>query len=381
MPPAKQIGRQEKVPTGGPALRVRVHGGSLCYNRTVGEQAGRGVTLDHVAQVAGVSPATVSRVVNGTRNVDPALQQIVMSAVEATGYVPNRAARSLVTRRSGTVALIVSAASAEGFDDPFLSRILGDPFFGRVAAGALDLLRSNALRLELLVADDPASRSDLTRRLALRDLDGALVVSMNTRDPLCTQLAAAHAPVVLLGPAARSVGLTTVAADNRAGGALAAAQLLSRGRRRVGVIAGPPDARGAAERTKGFLATMARQGVTEAAVVTGGYTVETGEAAMAELLAARADVDGLFAGNDLMAAGALHVLRDAGRRVPEDVAVVGFDDSRAATDARPTLTTVRQPLEQMAAEMVRLLLQLIDDEATPVRTTVFQPSLVVRASA
>ncbi|MDX6205277.1 MAG: hypothetical protein QOF39_1334 [Frankiales bacterium] len=339
------------------------------------------MTLDQVARVAGVSPATVSRVVNGTRNVDPVLQQIVLSAVEATGYVPNRAARSLVTRRSGTVALIVSSASADGFDDPFLSRILGDPFFGRVAAGALDLLRSNSLRLELLVADNPASRGELTRRLALRDIDGALVVSMNTRDPLCAQLAAQQAPAVLLGPAAKSVGLTTVAADNRAGGSLAAARLLSRGRRRMGVIAGPSDARGAAERSKGFLLTMARHGVTDVTLVTGGYTVETGEAAMTELLASRPDLDGLFAANDLMAAGALHVLRDHGRRVPEDVAVVGFDDSRAATDARPALTTVRQPLEQMAAEMVRLLLQRIDDEATPVRTTVFQPTLVVRASA
>jgi DNA-binding LacI/PurR family transcriptional regulator len=346
-----------------------------------GEVRRGGVTLDQVARVAGVSPATVSRVVNGTRNVDPALQQIVMSAVKATGYVPNRAARSLVTRRSGTIALVVSAASADGFDDPFISRILGDPFFGRVAAGALDLLRTNGLRLELLIADDPATRNELTRRLALRDIDGALVVSMNTRDPLCVQLASHHLPVVLLGPAAKSVGLTTVAADNRAGGSLAAAQLLSRGRRRVGVIAGPSDARGAAERTKGFLATMARQGVEDVAVVIGGYTVQTGEASMRELLAGRPDLDGLFAANDLMAQGALHVLRDHDLHIPDQVAVVGFDDSRAATDARPTLTTVRQPLEQMAAEMVRLLLQLIDDEATPIRTTVFQPTLVVRASA
>jgi DNA-binding LacI/PurR family transcriptional regulator len=339
------------------------------------------VTLDHVAQVAGVSPATVSRVVNGTRNVDPALQQIVMNAVEATGYVPNRAARSLVTRRSGTVALIVSSASAEGFQDPFLSRILGDPFFGRVAAGALDLLRANGLRMELLVADNPASRSDRARRLVLRDIDGALIVSMNTRDPLCAQLAAQRAPVVLLGPAAKSVGLTTVAADNRVGGSLAATQLLSRGRRRIGGIAGPSDARGAAERSKGFLSAMARHGVADVVLVTGGYTLETGESAMVQLLATRPDLDGVFAANDLMAAGALHVLRDHGRRVPEDVAVVGFDDSRAATDARPALTTIRQPLEQMAAEMVRMLLQRIDDEATPIRTTVFQPTLVVRASA
>lgn len=340
-----------------------------------------GSTLDQVARAAGVSRSTVSRVVNGTRNVDPEIARTVQEAIDATGYVPNRAARSLRTRRLGAVALVVATADWEGSSVPLLHRSFTDPFFGRIVGAALLALQERDVRLELLLAEDDPGRAAIVQRLDHRDVDGMLIVSMHTDDPLPALVAATGKPAVLLGKQAAPVALTRVDTDHAAGAALAAGRLVARGCRRIATIAGPETAPGAAERLGGFLSEMERHGVTDVPMVRGAFSMATGETAMADLLAAHPDVDGVFAENDLMAQGALHVLRGAGRRVPDDVAVIGFDDSSIAADTRPTLTTVRQPLEAMGAEMARLLLEQVEEPNTLTRTVVLPPSLVVRNSA
>lgn len=337
-------------------------------------------TLAQVAEAAGVSRATVSRVVNGTRNVDPALVELVERAVAETGYVPNRAARSLRTRRIGTVALVVSTADTSAHQ-PVLARAFTDPYLGRIVGSALLALQSSGVRLEVLLVEDPGGREAITRRLLHHDLDGVLVVSMHTQDPLPDLVARTGRPGVLLGGTSGGVPLSGVAVDDRAGGALAAGRLLARGCRRVGVLAGPETAPGSLERLRGFRETTTARGLADVPVVGGDFTVTGGELGMRTLLRLHPELDGVFAANDLMAQGATYTVLRAGSRVPEDVAVIGFDDNDIARDARPPLTTVRQPLEDMAAEAVRLLLHQLEHGPAAPGARVFPPSLVVRASA
>jgi DNA-binding LacI/PurR family transcriptional regulator len=177
------------------------------------------------------------------------------------------------------------------------------------------------------------------------------------------------------------VPISYVDVAHRAGAELAAGHLVARGCRRVATISGPLDVPASRDRLAGFRDAMARHGHAPVPNETGNFTHDSGEAAMVRLLAAAPEVDGVFVANDLMAQGALGVLHRAGRRVPADVAVVGFDDSSPARSCRPQLTTVRQPVEDMGAEMARLLLAHIENPATPPRSVIFDPTLVIRESA
>jgi DNA-binding LacI/PurR family transcriptional regulator len=329
--------------------------------------------------MAGVSRATVSRVVNRTRNVDPAIQEAVRQAVAAVGYVPNSAARSLITRRTGSVALVVSGAG-EGKEEEFRNQVFTDPFFSRVINGVLGFLRPRDMHPVLMLAETAEAREQVVSFLRQGNADGAVVVSTHADDPLPELLVAAGLPAMLFARPSRPVPIGFVDLAHAEGARLAAERLVGNGCHRVVTITGPLDIRAARERQDGFLEAMARHGEPCVAQVEGNFTQASGEAAMQRLLLEQPDLDGVFAANDLMAQGALHTLREHGRRVPEDVSVIGFDDSSAATASRPALTTVRQPVEEMAAEMTRMLLERIEGKATGPRSAVFDPVLVVRQS-
>ncbi|MFJ9543376.1 LacI family DNA-binding transcriptional regulator [Streptomyces sp. NPDC101225] len=343
----------------------------------------RAPTLEDVAREAGVSRATVSRVVNGIRNVDPEIQELVRRAIERTGYAPNRAARSLVTRRAETVALVVSGAgdTSDAGQNAFAARVFADPFFGRVVGGIVGFLRPRSMHPVLMFAESAEARDEVLTYLRQGRADGALVVSTHAGDPLPALLADARLPAVLFARPSRPVPLSHVDLAHRDGARLAAEHLLARGCRQPATVCGPLDVPASQERLAGFRDTLARHGHPEVPVAEGGFTLDSGIAAMAELLERRPGTDGVFAANDLMAQGACQVLRERGRRVPEDVAVVGFDDSSIAVTCRPRLTTVRQPVEEMAAEMARLLDEHIRGVRTDPASVVFEPELVVRESA
>ncbi|MYX99170.1 substrate-binding domain-containing protein [Streptomyces sp. SID486] len=340
-------------------------------------------TLEDVAREAGVSRATVSRVVNGVRNVDPAIQEVVRQAIERTGYAPNRAARSLVTRRAETVALVVSGAgdTSDEAQAAFAARVFADPFFGRVVAGIVGHLRPRSVHPVLMFAESAGSRHEVVTYLRQGRADGALVVSSHADDPLPALLAEAGLPAVLFARPVRPVPLSYVDLAHRDGGRLAAEHLLARGCRRPATVCGPLAVAASQERLAGFRDALAHRGLPHVPVAEGGFTLDSGYAAMTRLLAEHPDVDGVFAANDIMARGVCQVLRAHGRRVPEDVAVVGFDDSSVAVSGRPLLTTVRQPVEDMAAEMARLLDEHIHGVRTEPASVVFEPELVVRESA
>ncbi|WP_405939990.1 LacI family transcriptional regulator [Streptomyces sp. NBC_00726] len=354
-------------------------------------------TLEDVARAAGVSRATVSRVINGVRNVDPVIQEAVRRAVASTGYAPNRAARSLVTRRTDAIALVVSGAGVEpeteaaedapadeaegGEGASFTGQVFADPFFGRVVTGVVNYLRPRGMHPVLMFAETSRAREDVVAFLRQGSADGALVVSTHAEDPLPGMLTDAGLPAVLYARPARAARISYVDVAHQDGARLAAEHLLARGCRRIATITGPLDVPAVQERLAGFRDAMTQNGHPYIAIAEGRFTQESGETAMERLLAEHPDLDGVFAANDLMATGACHILRERGKRVPEDVAVIGFDDSSAALACRPPLTTVRQPVEAMAAEMARLLIERLGKPEGAATSVIFEPSLVVRDSA
>ncbi|MFI9386295.1 LacI family DNA-binding transcriptional regulator [Kutzneria sp. NPDC052558] len=334
-------------------------------------------TLEHVAKVAGVSRATVSRVVNGIRNVDPELREAVERAIEQTGYVPNRAARSLVTRRTGTLALVVSEPTTH--TDAFAGGVFADPFFGRVVSGVLRVLGPMDVNPVLVLVDSDKARDQLMGRLRQDRFDGVLLISIDPRDPLPAMLTLAGVPTVMFARPVQPIAISYVDVAHQDGARLAADHLVERGCRQVATISGPLDTPAGQDRLAGFRSAMARHGQAYVPGVEGDFTQSGGERATELLLGT--PFDGLFVANDLMAMGALDVLRRHGKRVPEDVKVIGFDDSGAALSCRPQLTTIRQPVEDMAAEMARLVIERVHGVESQVTSVIFEPSLVVRASS
>ncbi|GAA1672187.1 LacI family DNA-binding transcriptional regulator [Kribbella sp. NPDC056951] len=332
-------------------------------------------TLEDVAEAAGVSRATVSRVVNKKGTVDEGLRRRVLEAIDATGYVPNAAARTLVNRRTGTIALVMSGS------DGSAAQVFADPFFGRITGGVVTYLRERAMHPTLMLADSDQARQDALDFVRRGNADGAILVSTHAGDPLPRLFVDAGVPAVLFARPADPVPISFVDLDHEAGAALAAAHLAERGCRRIATIAGPADLPAAIGRLSGFQRAMERHGVPYVHVARGNFTADSGERAMAELLAMDPELDGVFAANDLMAVGALRVLRDHGRSVPDDVALIGFDDSEPAQLTRPRLTTVYQPVEQMSAEMGAMLVALLADPDTPPSSVIFDPRLIVRESA
>jgi DNA-binding LacI/PurR family transcriptional regulator len=333
-------------------------------------------TLESVAQRAGVSRATAGRVLSGSTKVGPEAREAVLRAAAELHYVTNRAARSLMTRRSDSIAFVV----AESED-----RFFADPYFSQVLHGAHAVVAKHDLQLVFaVVSGDDVERQRFERFALGGHLDGAILVSLHGDDPLPRRLQDAGVPVVLSGrPFAHesATPLTYVDADNT-GGAMAAVRLLAeQGRRRIATITGPLDMAASVDRFGGFRAELAAHDVVDAGSADGDFSIEGGRRAMLALLDADGAVDAVFAANDLMAVGALQALRERGRRVPEDVAVVGFDDSALALSAQPALTTVRQPMVEMGRALATLLLDQITHGGEPQAPVILPTEIVRRDSA
>jgi DNA-binding LacI/PurR family transcriptional regulator len=335
--------------------------------------------MDQVAEAAGVSRATVSRVINGAPSVDAKIREVVQRAIAKTGYVPNVAARTLVTRRTNSVAMVISEPERPN-DASFLNRVFTDPYFGRLTAGATGVLRPHDIHL-VIIPTDSSDHHHVIRYLRQGHVDGILLISSDDKDPLPRQVFEMGIPAVLSARPGPPIAISYVDVDQRAGAQFAAEHLLSRGCRKLATITGPLDMPSGQVRFDGFVSYLANRGFGGVPSVEGDFTMAGGEDCARRLLAEHPDIDGLFVASDLMSEGALRAVQDLGRRVPDDVAVVGFDDSSAALDCRPLLTTVRQPVEEMAAEMADLLMAQIGAPTRLPRSVTFQPTLVIRDSA
>jgi DNA-binding LacI/PurR family transcriptional regulator len=333
--------------------------------------AGTAPTLETVAAAAGVSRATVSRVINGSPKVSSEVRAVVEAAVARLGYVPNRAARSLVTRRTDSVALVVSEPETKVFTDPLLAamvRSLGQ------ALGAVDI------QLILMMVRADHERARLTGYLLGGHVDGVILMSLHEGDPLPRILRDSGIPVVQMARSLGSVQLPFVDVDNVHGARLAVRHLVAIGRRRIATIAGPADMVAGVDRLDGFRQELTEHKLADHRVAFGDFSQSSGEQAMTALLADHADLDAVFCASDLMAAGALRALRRHERRVPEDVAVVGYDDLDVALLTEPPLSTVSQPVEDMARAMVEILLAQIAGGTSDPEPAILPTRLMLRAS-
>ncbi|WUE13267.1 LacI family transcriptional regulator [Nonomuraea sp. NBC_00507] len=319
-----------------------------------------------MAARSGVSRATVSRVVNGEASVSPEVRESVLRAVRELGYVPNAAARSLVTRRTNAIALVLS-----------VPRQGGDQLTAAVVQYVTSLLEGAGKQITLMLADTAESHRRIVQHVEAGLVDGVVLLPPDRGDTLAERLSRTGVPIVLLGKPAIASMMPYVDVDNAGGAKAATEHLLARGRRHIGMICGPMDLVAVQDRLDGHRTAM-RQAGLQPLLALADLTRSSGAAATQQLLGDEPALDAVFAATDQLAIGALQAAREAGRRVPEDLAIAGFDDIDAASATTPGLTTVRISVADQALAVARLLLSRLEGRHT--ESVVLPARLVVRDS-
>lgn len=327
------------------------------------------MTVHDVAREARVSRGTVSRVVNGERYVSTEARKAVEAAIQRTGYVPSRAARTLVRQRAQAVGFVVHEPHALFVDDPNIGRLL---------LGANRALSAADYQMPTLIFDSDEDSQRIARYLGGGVVDGVILVSAREHDPITD--------------AVRNLGLSTafignprnempwVGIDNEDAAHSITRRLLGTGRRRVGMIAAGMDRDSGSDRYAGFRRALGDRFEEDLVVRVDHYSFADGVTGMRELLTRCPEVDGVFAASDAIAAGAVDTLHEAGRRIPQDVGIVGFDDSPWAQRCRPQLSTVRQPAEDLGAAAAALVLAQLEGREV-VSGSLLETPVVWRESA
>jgi DNA-binding LacI/PurR family transcriptional regulator len=331
----------------------------------------RRATVNDVALEAGISRGTVSRVLNGQPYVSADARAAIDAAIKKVGFVPNRAARSLVVQRSQAVGLIVH--------EPH-SLFVEDPNIGSILLGANAALSEADYQMATLIADTSRDVDRLTHYLSGGLIDGVIVVSARAGDAITRAVADLGLPAAFVGhPRDLPEGAAYAAIDNRGAAREITSLLAGTGRRRVGMIASALDRDSGADRLAGFVDALGAAFDPSLVQRVPLYSYSDGQQGMRALLERAPDIDGVFASSDAVAAGAMDVLHAAGRRVPDDVGVVGFDDSSWALRCDPPLSTVHQPADELGrAAAASVLAQLAGHAPAPV---VLECPVVWRASA
>jgi LacI family transcriptional regulator len=331
-------------------------------------------TLEEVARLAGVSRSTVSRVVNDRPNVRTETKERVWEAIRQSGYQPNVVARSLVTNRTQIIGMVIPEA---------VTKIFTEPFFPLVLRGATEACNNHHYQLLLSLFTDPEDQEeDCQRVLHSGYLDGVIVASSSMSDPLIPNVLRSGIPLVSIGRHPDK-HVHYVDSDNVGGARMAVEHLVRLGHRRIATITGRLGMTVGQDRLEGYRQALLAHGipVKDELIVEGDFTERSGMMAMQSLLPASPTA--VFAANDVMVIGALKSLRAVGLKVPQDVALVGFDDTPIASVIEPALTTVRQPIERMGSTAAELLLNLLKDPArgeSPAHRIILPTELVIRAS-
>jgi LacI family transcriptional regulator len=327
-------------------------------------------TIYDVARLAGVSTATVSRALNGTGQIAPRTRATIEAAVEQLGYRPNTIARSLVTKSTQTIALLLPDIT--------------NPFYAALVSGIQQSALSHGHTMLLCTTEnDPEREEHYLRVLRAKQVDGALVDGLVLPSDTIARFVEDGFPIVCLDRDIDSRSIPLVQVDNRLGGRLATEHLISLGHSRVAHVMGARELGISDERLAGYRDELAAAGVETAAslVEEGRFTEEGGHEAARALLERNPDLTAIFAANDLSAVGVLNAIAETGRRVPEDISVVGFDDLRLAAFTSPPLTTVRQPAVEIARLATELLIGLTRGKQVEQMRHQLEPELVVRASS
>ena len=330
----------------------------------------RRITMSDVAREAGVSLMTVSRVLNNKGEVSPATRQRVLDIMARLDYRPSGVARSLVTRRTSTVGLVVPDNA--------------NPFFSEIARGVEHAAYARGYNVFLCNTDEDAERERaVLRSLEEKCVDGVVLCSSRLEDDELRTVIACHPAAVLVNRRLEGKGISVALVDDESGGRMATAYLLRVGRRRVGFLTGPPASRSGRQRVKGYLDAFAAAGLphSSAWMRPCAPTVEGGRQVARELISAHPGLTALLCYNDLVAVGALQACAELHCAVPGQLAVVGFDDIPLAALVTPPLTTCRAPRYELGCEAMRLLLERIAGSPEQRGEVVLQPELIVRASA
>jgi len=335
-------------------------------------EASKRPTIEDVARAAGVSRSTVSRVLNGGVHVRPEAISKVNRAVGVLGYSVNQAARNLASGRTGSVAFVISEQH---------EHLFGDPNFGVLIRAFTRELRNRGQHLLVTTAQDYGEEAFLGDYLTAGHVDGALLALPHEGEALLRRLASSGLPLVVQGqPLGFEAELSWVAIDDEAAAREAVGYLLGQGRTQIGTITGPLNTSSGRRRLEGYRRAVGSAS-PESLVALGDWSAASGRLGAGLLLDRHPEMDGLFVASDLMALEAMAALRERGRRVPQDIAVVGFDDSAAAVMADPPLTTMRQSFEAAAAQAVRILNELIAVPAAGPQHVLMPTQLIHRRSA
>ena len=323
-------------------------------------------TIKDVARAAGVSVATVSRALNGAENVLPHTRQRILDIAQELRYAPSGAARSLITRRTDTVGALLPDLHGE--------------FFSELIRGIDQAARARGLHLLLSSSHDDAAEAAAALRAMNGRVDGLIVMSPHADDDFLSRNLPHTLPAVLLNSGVMRPTQPVFAVDNFGGAREMTVHLVRSGSRRIAFLGGPVANFEARERERGYRAGLPRGAAPW--LLDGDFSEAAGQRAAAQLLALpKAELpDAVFAANDIMAIGLLGALQAAGVRVPQDIALAGFDDIPVARYVSPALTTMRVPIAAMGAQALDALALALDRDAVDASVTVMPVQLIVRRS-
>lgn len=331
------------------------------------------VTLDDVAREAGVSRATVSRVVNDYPHVSDKVRQRVEIFIDKLGYNPNIVARSLASRRTDNIGLVFPNS---------IHNFFTDPYYPRLTEGIALACNENDYTLSLFIFHTEELEKKLIPRLTRGGLvDGLIVQATGIDDDVLSKIDAGDVPFVVAGRPLSLPEASYIDVDNVTGAYNAVAHLVRTGRKRIGTITGGQETSAGLDRLEGYkLAMRERNGIVDDRLIAqGDFTEESGYYATKQLLK-NEDLDAIFVASDTMAIGTLKALRDQSLSIPDDVAVVGYDDLPPARSAVPPLTTIRQPIRRFGIKAMEILIDIIENGENPPRQVILGTELVIRES-
>lgn len=330
------------------------------------------LTLEDIAKLAGVSRSTVSRVINNHPSVSEDARGRVSSVITQTGFHPNMAARSLASQRSYILGLVIPRGAHTFFTDPY---------FPRLTEGIAQACNSHGYTFSLFLFHTEEDEHKLFPRLCRRGLvDGTIIQSTNAHDEMFDQLARSDVPFVVAGRPPHAQAASYVDVDNISGAYNAVRHLAILGRKRIASISAPFTTTTGMDRMEGYKKALDDSGLSfdPNLVAECDFTERSGYYSIQKLLPHKPD--GIFVASDTMALGAMKAIHEAGIRIPQDIAVVGYDDLPPATQTTPALTTIRQPIRRLGIQLVETLLDIIDNGPLPPRRVIFGTELIIRES-
>jgi LacI family transcriptional regulator len=330
------------------------------------------LTLEDIAKQVGVSRSTVSRVINDHPNVSPAVRKRVLKVIQSTGFHPNAAARSLASQRTNMIGLVLPRSVSSFFIDPYFPQLTQGIAFG---------CNNHNLSLSLFLVGNKEDEEKISPRISRGGLlDGILIQSGGPDDVLIAHLSRSSVPSVIIGRPYEPEGISYIDVDNVNAALNATRHLIDLGYKHVATITGSKNSTVTADRLEGYKKALinAKREPDQSLIAEGDFSEASGYAAMKTLLPIKPDA--VFAASDIMAAGAIRAIQEAGLHVPEDVAIVGFDDIPLGALTNIQLTTIRQPIMKFGIKAVELLIDVIENGTKPARRLILDTELVIRDS-